>query len=236
MKNILKNVISIFKDDEEDKERIILDYDYIIDVIDGKYNILEVDGNFLEVGAFFGVGTGKLADYLKYSHKKIIAVDCFDIKYDDTLRNDGKSMRKLYKTFCDGDECNKQYDIYRENISEYNNITTIKKNTRFVGKEMMMVDGLRNAFILLDGSKSSKIFRLDLLKAWETLNFNGVLCIPDYYVKRDKKYLFNHINNYVDALIKDNKDAIGRVIMSDKNMIFIQKIQRKGGRPRVREI
>ena len=235
MKKIFQNVINIFKDDEK-KEKILHNYDYIIDIIDGKYNILEVDGNFLEIGSFFGIGTKKLAEYLKYSHKKLISVDCFDLKYDDTIRNDGKSMRALYLSMCSGDEDKKQFDIYRENIREYNNIITIKKNTRFVDKEMMVVDEIKNSFILLDGSKSPKIFRLDLLKAWEILNFNGVLCIPDYYTKRDKHYLFDHINSNVDTLIKDNKEAIGRVIMSEDNIIFIQKIERKRGRPRVKEV
>ena len=236
MKKIFQNVVSMFKDDIEEKERVINDYDYILDVIDGKYNILETDGNFLEIGSFFGVGTKKVADYLKYSDKKLISVDCFDIEYDDTIRNDGKSMRKIYSSFCEGDECKKQYDVYKENIAGYSNVVTIKKNTRFVDKEMMMVDDIKNAFILIDGSKTSKIFRLDLMKAWEILSFDGVMCIPDYYTKRDKKYVFQHINNYVDALIQNNKTAIGRVVMSKDNMIFVQKIQKKGGRPKLKEI
>jgi len=78
---------------------------------------------------------------------------------------------------------------------------------------------------------------LDLLKAWEIVGFNGVICIPDYYTKRDKKYLYNHVNNYVDDLIKSNKDSIGKVIISDEhNIIFIQKIERKRGRPKLKEV
>jgi len=233
MKTILKNFISLFKEEEE-KIKMINDYDYIIDIIDGKYNILEVSGNFLEIGSFFGIGTSKLAEYLKYSDKKIIAIDSFSLKMDDTIRNDGKPMKNIYKSYCNG-EC-KQYDIYKDNISGHSNIITIKKNTKFVEKESMMTDNIKNAFIIIDGSKSSKIFRLDLMKAWEILNYNGVICIPDYYVRKDANYIFDCINLYVDEIIKNNKDAIGKIVKSDSNMIFIQKIEKPRGRPRIKEV
>jgi len=151
MKNILKNIITIFKDDEK-KEKMINDYDYIIDIIDGKYNILEQDGNFLEIGSFFGLGTAKLAEYLKYGHKKLISVDCFDLKHDDTLRNDGRIIRSIYMKVCDGDEFKKQYEMYRENTSGFTTFYN-KKNTKLL-KRMMMVDEIKNAFIIVDGSKN----------------------------------------------------------------------------------
>src|SRR5690349_14639748 len=71
-------------------------YETLINYIEAN-KIYELKGDFLEVGAFMGGGSSKLARFADKHNKRLIVVDLFDPNSDDTENNRGQSMSFLYR-------------------------------------------------------------------------------------------------------------------------------------------
>src|SRR6516225_7461016 len=64
-------------------------YEKLTDYIDAN-DIGELKGDFLEIGAFMGGGSAKLARCARKYGKKLIVIDLFDPSFDSTETADGR--------------------------------------------------------------------------------------------------------------------------------------------------
>ena len=69
-------------------------YENLIRFIEDR-ELQHLDGDIIEIGAYMGGGTVKLAGFAKKYHKKVFAVDTFDPGVDRTVGR-GESQRERF--------------------------------------------------------------------------------------------------------------------------------------------
>ena len=73
-------------------------YETLVEILMGR-RIIALPGNFIEIGAFLGGGTAKLAKIAALCGKKVWVVDIFDPNFDKTATVDGMAMNDMYRGF-----------------------------------------------------------------------------------------------------------------------------------------
>ena len=61
-----------------------------------------MDGDLVEIGAYMGGGTAKLAKYARKHGKRVYAIDIFEPGKDTTETDDGVKMCDIYEAFLEG--------------------------------------------------------------------------------------------------------------------------------------
>lgn len=119
-----------------------------------EHRLDSLDGDLIEIGAFMGGGTVKLAAFTRMCAKKVFVVDVFDPALDRTVSPRGATAQEVYLAFLQG---RSMWDVYREATAGFDNIVTIRKDSRKVrfGKSQKFcfgfVDGChQEAFVLND--------------------------------------------------------------------------------------
>src|ERR1035441_9667216 len=92
-------------------------------------NLMAVPGALVEIGAFRGGGTYKLAKLLQKqgSRKKVYTIDCFDIQLDRTRNVEGLSMAEIYHATLEGKSQRKIFDQVTAGIP---NIVVIEADSK----------------------------------------------------------------------------------------------------------
>jgi len=147
-------------------------YEVLVDFIK-EQSLYKLEGDLVEIGVFMGGGTVKLARFAQKYRKKVYAIDIFDPSADKTENTGGVRMCDIYEAFL---EDRSQFQVYRETTHGFDNIVTIKedsKKVRFPGEQKFM-------FGFIDGNHHPEYVRNDFHLVWSNLVPNGAIGFHDY--------------------------------------------------------
>ena len=185
-------------------------YETLIDYID-KHNLCALEGDFVEIGAFVGGGTVKLAKLAGAYNKRVFVIDIFDPMADQTATPHGTTMSDIYLAFLEGKP---QYKMYCENTSSCDNIVTIKEDS----KKVKLPANQKFMFGFIDGNHQPDYVYNDFILIWKHLVSGGVVALHDY------KSELPDVTRTIDRLLHEKKDDIsGTVEISEKHIILVTK-------------
>lgn len=178
---------------------------------------LELPGDVVEVGAFCGGGTYKLANCLSRGakEKKVYVIDCFDIGYDTTECTAGAQMAQLYARHLNG---RSQKEIFCRVTQGLQNIEVIEGDSKAA-----IIPSSAICFAFVDGNHAPDYVRNDFRLVWEKLTPGGIVAFHDY------GYDLPHVTTELDKLCAEYRNGIsGQFINSEKHILFIQKRSARG--------
>jgi hypothetical protein len=147
-------------------------YDRLIAFID-RAGVSSVPGDFIEIGAFMGGGTAKLAAYAARFGKRVFAVDTFDPRVDQSVDSDGYRMSDIYLGLLEGRD---QRSVYEEAVRGHANVVTLEGDSKAIRLEPDV--GFCLGFV--DGNHDPEWVRNDFYLVWQRLATGGVAAFDDY--------------------------------------------------------
>ena len=194
----------------EDAASDFVGYEDLIDFMK-EQALHELEGDIIEIGAFMGVGTAKLARYAREHGKQVYAVDIFDPACDTTEDSSGVRMCDIYEAFLQG---RSQLEVYRETTRGFDNIVTIDKDSR----EVEFPREQRFVFGFIDGNHQPDYVRNDFHAIWHNLVPGGSVGFHDY------KFDLPEVTAAIDGLIEEHRDEIGEIrVIEDKHIVLLTK-------------
>jgi SAM-dependent methyltransferase len=157
---------------QEDDPDDFVGYEVLIDFMKQRA-LHKLQGDIVEIGAYMGRGTAKLAKFARRYGKKVYAVDLFDPGLDKTLSKSGVRAGDVYEAFLQG---RSMLQAYRESTRAFGNIVTIRKDSRKVSfpKEQRFIFGF------IDGCHQQSYVENDFNVIWPHLVSGGTLGFHDY--------------------------------------------------------
>ena len=152
----------------------------------------------VEIGAFMGGGTAKLARFARKHGKKVFAIDIFDPGADTTETEDGVKMCDIYQAFLEG---RSQREVYQETIRGLKNIVTVAEDSKTVS----FPPEQRFVFGFVDGNHRPDYVRNDFGVIWPNLVPGGALGLHDY------DHGLPEVTRCIDDLIAEHADEISEV-------------------------
>ncbi len=188
-------------------------YEVLIDFME-KRRLPKLEGDLIEIGAFMGGGTVKLARFaLKYG-RRIYAVDIFDPRADKTPDKSGVKMCDIYQAFLQG---RSQLEVYQQATNGFDNIVTINKDS----KRVRFPRGQKFVFGFIDGNHQPDYVINDFNLVWRNLVPGGSSGFHDY------NFDLPQVTETIDSLIDKHKDEISEVNEIKQSHIVILT-KRKG--------
>jgi hypothetical protein len=140
-------------------------------------NVLQVAGDFVEIGTFLGGGAYKLSKFLERNHsdKKLFVLDVFDPTFDWTKTNDGKAMADVYKEYLCEHNGKSQWEVFSAVTRSCSNLEVIKKDSMSPDISMGPL-----SFGFIDGNHDPKYVENDFYLIWRRLSPGGVVAFHDY--------------------------------------------------------
>ena len=179
-----------------------------------KRGLKKLEGDIIEIGAFMGGGTAKLAKFaLKYG-KKVYAIDIFDPRRDKTPDNNGVKMCDIYQAFLQG---RSQLEVYQQATNSFDNIVTINKDS----KRVRFTRGQKFIFGFIDGNHQPDYVINDFNLIWRNLVPGGSVGFHDY------NFDLPEVTDAIDGLIYKHRDEISEVHEIKQSHIVILT-KRKG--------
>lgn len=166
-------------------------------------NICRCWGDVLEIGAFCGHFTRRLAEW--FDDCSVFAIDVFEPEHD-------KTIGKLYKQWLNGEN---QFEEYRRNIAGLNNVITVVCDSKNLHHHLWFVDGLKAVYI--DGGHDYETVKMDFEFAWNNLEVGGVIVLDDY------KHNLPDVTRAIDDSIERLK-SIGRACGSTIKVWHLQEL------------
>ena len=163
------------------------------------------EGDIVEIGAYMGGGTVKLAEFAKKYGKKVYAIDIFDPSLDKTIGKGGVKACEVYQAFLYG---RSMLEVYQETIRGFDNIITIKDDSKRVKfpREQKFVFGF------VDGCHQQAYVENDFHVIWPNLVPGGVIGFHDY--KFDD---WPEVTKAVDRLMEAHRSEISEVYEIEGN-------------------
>ncbi len=165
----------------------------------------ESEGDIVEIGAYMGGGTVKLAEFAKKYGKKVYAIDIFDPSLDKTIGKGGVKACEVYQTFLYG---RSMLEVYQETIRGFDNIITIKADSR----KVKFPEEQKFIFGFVDGCHQQAYVENDFHVIWPHLVSGGVIGFHDY--KFDD---WPEVTQAVDRLMDAHKSEISEVYEIEGN-------------------
>jgi hypothetical protein len=139
-----------------------------------RHGLHRLPGDFVEIGAFLGGGTYKLARLARECGELVWVVDIFDPSFDTTQNLAGFRMCELYQRHLAGrsQECI-FYEVNKKNL-EY--LRVLKSDS----KQVKFPTGVRFAFGFIDGNHDPAYVENDFYLVWEKLVPGGAVGFHDY--------------------------------------------------------
>ncbi len=166
-----------------------------------------LDGDIIEIGAYMGGGTVKLARFASKYHKKVFAVDTFDPGVDRTVGRGGVTAGEVYQAFLEGPS---MFEVYEKTTEGLDNVVTIRKDSRYLALPREQ----RFFFGFVDGCHQKPCVENDFAVIWPQLVSGGAIGFHDY--KFDD---WPEVTPAVDGIVSDHRDEIAE----------IEEIKGKGG-------
>jgi hypothetical protein len=132
-----------------------------------------LDGDIIEIGAYMGGGTVKLAEFAKRYGKKVFAVDTFDPGVDRTVGRGGVTAGEVYEAFLEGPS---MFEVYEKTTGAWDNIVTIRKDSRYLAFPREQ----RFFFGFVDGCHQRSYVENDFALIWPQLVSGGAIGFHDY--------------------------------------------------------
>ena len=183
--------IPLLEDDPDD----FVGYEVLIDFIKQRA-LYKLEGDIIEIGAYMGRGTAKLAKFAQRYGKKVYAIDVFDPSLDKTLSKSGIKAGDVYEAFLQGRSMS---EAYRESTRGFENIVTIREDSQKISfpKEQKFFFGF------IDGCHQQAYVENDFHVIWPPLVSGGALGFHDY--KFDD---WPEVTKAADKLIQAHKTEI----------------------------
>jgi len=173
-------------------------YENLIRFIEQR-GLADAEGDIVEIGAYMGGGTVKLAKFAKEHGKRVYAIDVFDASLDDTMSRQGIRASEVYQAFLYGQP---MLEVYRETTRNFDNITTLEKDSR----KVRLPDDQKLIFGFIDGCHQEEYVENDFHVIWPHLVPGGVIGFHDY--KFDD---WPEVTKAVDRIVEVYKDDIKEI-------------------------
>jgi predicted O-methyltransferase YrrM len=185
-------------------------YEVLIDFMQERA-LHRLEGDIIEIGAFIGGGTAKLAKYAQKYRRNVYAIDIFEPGHDKTRDVSGYRMCDIYEAFLQG---RSQLELYRQATQDFDNIITIDKDSRDV--KFPPEQGFIFGFI--DGNHEPEHVVNDFHIVWHNLVPGGALGFHDY------NFDLPEVTETIDRLIDEHRDEISNVHeIKEKHIILLTK-------------
>lgn len=137
----------------------------------------KVPGDFLEIGAFLGGGSRKLAAFGKTlsPERKLYVADVFDPDFDWTKTSGGRAMAEVYKDFLGAFGSMSQLEVFKKVTSGLDNIVCLIGDSKDLS-----IPSSRLAFAFIDGNHDPEYVENDFNKVWPLIQSGGVVAFHDY--------------------------------------------------------
>jgi SAM-dependent methyltransferase len=194
-KHSVKRIFPRITSPEDDPDDFV-GYEILIDFMEER-GLYELEGDIVEIGAYMGRGTAKLAKFAQRYGKKVYAIDVFDPSMDKTLSRSGIKARDVYQAFLQG---RSMLETYQESTRAFDDIVTIKKDSRRVSfpKEQRFMFGF------IDGCHQQIYVENDFNLIWPHLVSGGSLGVHDYNFDD-----WPEVTKAADKLMHEYKREIG---------------------------
>ena len=169
-------------------------YEVLVDYIH-KRKIQKLEGDIVEIGAFMGGGTVKLARFAQKYGKKVYAIDIFDPRRDKTPDKNGVKMCDIYEAFLQG---RSQLEVYQQATNSLDNIVTINKDS----KRVRFTRGQKFILGFIDGNHQPDYVINDFNLIWHRLVPGGGVGFHDY------NFDLPEVTGAIDGLIYKHRDEI----------------------------
>jgi len=189
-------------------------YEKLIDYIEAN-DIGKLKGDFLEIGAFMGGGSAKLARCARKYGKKLIVIDLFDPSFDDTETADGRGpLNSQYQKLLGGKN---QREAFDQNTRFEKNIIVYAEDSKLVKLPL----GTQLCFSFIDGNHDPAYVRSDFYLAWDATVPGGIVAIHDYHEAGGNLPL---LIAQVNRLIEENRSVISnKCYIRETGMLLLQK-------------
>jgi len=167
VKRIFRRIL-LLEDDPDD----FVGYEVLIDFIKRRA-LYELEGDIIEIGAYMGRGTAKLARFAQRYGKKVYAIDIFDPSLDKTVSKSGIKAGDVYEAFLQG---RSMLEVYQESTRALDNIVTIREDS----KKVSFPEEQRFVFGFIDGCHQQSYVENDFYVIWPHLVSGGVVGFHDY--------------------------------------------------------
>ena len=193
LKKVFRNILGIKAPPDE-----FVGYDKILAFIKERAP-LKSEGDIIEIGAFMGGGTIKLAKFARKYGKKVYVIDIFEPVLDQTMSPGGVTACDVYLAFLEG---RSMQEVYQETTRGFDNIITTKEDSMKVklDKEQKFVFGF------IDGCHQRAYVENDFHLIWPHLVSGGIIGCHDY--KYDD---WPEVTEAVDSLLNEYKSEISEV-------------------------
>jgi SAM-dependent methyltransferase len=179
----------------EDDPDDFVGYEVLIDFMNQR-KLHKLEGDIIEIGAYMGRGTAKLAKFAQRYGKKVYAVDVFDPSLDKTVSKSGIKAGDVYQAFLQG---RSMLEAYQRSIRGFDNIVTIREDS----KNVSFPQEQRFVFGFIDGCHQQPYVENDFYVIWPHLVSGGALGFHDY--KFDD---WPEVTEAADKLIEAHKTEI----------------------------
>jgi hypothetical protein len=133
-----------------------------------------IPGDFIEVGAFLGGGTVKLANLARSCGKRVWVVDIFDPGFDLTENSAGTPMATVYHGYLGRGSQERVFRLVTRPVA--GTLVVLKQDSRAV----VLPPDLRFAFGFIDGNHDPEYVKSDFHLVWDRLAPGGLLGLHDY--------------------------------------------------------
>jgi predicted O-methyltransferase YrrM len=156
----------------EDDPDDFVGYEALVDFIKQRA-LHKLEGDIIEIGAYMGRGTAKLAEFARRYGKRVHAIDVFDPGLDKTMSKSGIKAGDVYEAFLQG---RSMLQAYRQSTRGFDNIVTIREDSKKVSfpKEQRFIFGF------IDGCHQQTYVENDFHVIWPHLVSGGILGLHDY--------------------------------------------------------
>jgi hypothetical protein len=159
-----------------------------------------LDGDIIEIGAYMGGGTVKLAGFAREYNKKVFAIDTFDPGVDRTVGRGGVTAGEVYEAFLEGPS---MFEVYEKATRGLDNIVTIRADSR----QVSLPEGQRFFFGFVDGCHQKTYVESDFALIWPLLVSRGAIGFHDYRFDD-----WPEVTPAVDKIVADHKDQIEEIV------------------------
>jgi len=185
-------------------------YEVLVDFM-RKRKLHRLEGDIIEIGAFMGGGTAKLARFVRKYDKRVYAVDIFDPGCDKTQDKSGAKMCDIYEAFLKG---RSQLSVYQQTTHHFDNIVTINMDS----KKVSFHKGQKFIFGFIDGNHQPDYVRNDFYLIWRHLVPGGCIGFHDY------NFDLPEVTATIDELIKKHGSEISEVHkIKEKHILLLTR-------------
>ena len=173
-------------------------YENLIAFIHGR-GLSQQEGDIIEIGAFMGGGTVKLAKYARRYSKTVFVIDVFEPELDTTVSSGGVTATEVYHAYLDGRQ---MIDVYQQAIRDFNNVVTMREDSM----KVRFPEEQRFIFGFIDGCHQKAYVKNDFHIIWPQLVSGGVLGCHDYRFSD-----WPEVTPAIEGLIEQYRNEISEV-------------------------